>query len=943
MPITLRPYQVVAMENRDRLKQNNRFVLNVLPTGSGKCHGLNTPILMHDGSVKMVQDVVVGDELMGPDSKPRTVLSLVRGQETLYKVIPVKGDPYIVNESHILSLKQTGLKSQPKYKSQEGKGKIVNISVKDYLKSSNTFKHTHKGWRTGVDFPYSFMPDDPYLPPYLLGLWLGDGTTLGKAITTADQEIVDYLYDFAAKSDQSITKQQKPNNAASTYDIVAFRRRNYSTFQSLKSIGVIGNKHIPREYKIASRNQRLELLAGILDSDGHFDHQGYDVVFKVKQLAEDLVFLVRSLGFAAYMKPCRKTCYNTGVTGDYFRISISGDTSVIPTKLKRHQSEGRKQIKSVLVTGITLENIGVGDYYGFEIDGDHLYLLGDFTVTHNSICKAWLAKRYYDSRDITIIFAHRDVLLGQISDKLCIAEVPHTFITSDKTRRNITNANLVAYGDSFYDESSPIILISVDTFLARLKSGLLSPQFLSSVKHWMVDESHHVQKPSVEFNDINELLDILSTKDSDTKIGNKWGVCVEALVNADGDGFTATPIRGDKSGLGVGHGGVFQAMSVTTTMWDLIKIGSLTPYKIYTVGQIDTKGMKRNADGDFNQRQLYLKTKEADITGDSVAHYKKYLNGQPVITFCVNVEHATEVAGAFNAAGVPSRVVNAKTPDGERQAALKDLREGRLLNLVNVDLFGEGFDAPAVAGVIMLRSTESYSLFKQQFGRMLRPSDGKAFGTLIDHVGNVKFFMEEYRLLTPHDDPEWTLESRRTSSKRKNDDGPLPETIECGECHSYGLVMTVEKAKMYDGQAFVFVDGKCPSCGHCESEKEHKTRIRELKIKEGDLVPLEIDAIEALIAARNDMMKPVTEFRKTVEHSHFKFAALNNFATRQHRLDTLRFKIQQWCRNHGLKTGQSVELVQLDFERQFGINIFKAQTGSANDMLELSGKIERCL
>lgn len=541
------------------------------------------------------------------------------------------------------------------------------------------------------------------------------------------------------------------------------------------------------------------------------------------------------------------------------------------------------------------------------------------TGAGKTLVKAEYARRHYQNREVTIIFAHRDVLLGQISDACCMMDTPHTFICSDKTRRNITNDNLVEYGDSFWDENSPIIVASVDTFLARLKAGLLPPAFLESVKHWMLDESHHLT------------------------VGTKWHQCIETLVNADGLGVTATPIRGDKKGLGAHANGIFTAMSVTTTMWDLIKVGRLTPYKIFTVGKIDTSGIKKNSNGDYNEKQLYMKTKEAGITGDAVREYKRHLNGQPVITFCVNVEHAKEVAAAFNAAGVPSKVVSAKTPDGERQQALRDLKEGRVLNLVNVDLFGEGFDAPAVMGVIMLRRTESYSLFKQQFGRMLRVSPGKQFGTLIDHVGNVKFFMEEYRLTAPHDDPEWTLDSTRSNKKREDDQPPLAETIECPECHTFGLVMTPEKAAESDGKAFIFINGVCPECGHVETEEEHETRVRELKIKEGDLIPLEIDAVAELIAMRDGMYKPVSEFKASLGHATFRHAAVNQFATRQHQLDTLRHKIQKWCENHGAKTQQSVTLVQLDFEREFGINIFKAQAGTANEMRELAGKIERCL
>ena len=86
----------------------NGYVEAIFTGGIGvaKCLGIDTPILMYDGSIKKVQDVKVNDLLMGPDSKPRRVESLARGREELFKVKQKSGDDYIVNRSHILSLKQ---------------------------------------------------------------------------------------------------------------------------------------------------------------------------------------------------------------------------------------------------------------------------------------------------------------------------------------------------------------------------------------------------------------------------------------------------------------------------------------------------------------------------------------------------------------------------------------------------------------------------------------------------------------------------------------------------------------------------------------------------------------------------------------------------------------------------------------------------------------------
>jgi Rad3-related DNA helicase len=124
-------------------------------------------------------------------------------------------------------------------------------------------------------------------------------------------------------------------------------------------------------------------LAGYLDADGHLDHGGFEFTSELKGLAEGIEYVARSLGFSAYVKPCRKKDQH-GTEGTYFRGTISGETWAIPTKIRRKMASPRGQIKSVLRTGIKVDPIGVGAYFGFSVDGDHLFLLGDFTVVHNS-------------------------------------------------------------------------------------------------------------------------------------------------------------------------------------------------------------------------------------------------------------------------------------------------------------------------------------------------------------------------------------------------------------------------------------------------------------------------------------------------------------------------------------------------------------------------------
>jgi len=155
------------------------------------------------------------------------------------------------------------------------------------------------------------------------------------------------------------------------------------------------SKFIPSTYKFGSRRVRLEVLAGLLDTDGSLSSGYFDFITKSKQLAEDVTFVSRSLGFHAHVR--EKISHDQfGHEGLYYRVGISGDLSKIPTRVARKQAPARRQKKSVLRTGFTLKPLGEEEYFGFRVDSDQRYLLDDFTVTHNS-GKTLLAKKLGES------------------------------------------------------------------------------------------------------------------------------------------------------------------------------------------------------------------------------------------------------------------------------------------------------------------------------------------------------------------------------------------------------------------------------------------------------------------------------------------------------------------------------------------------------------------
>ena len=337
--------------------------------GHGKCLRYGTKIIMHDGSIKEVQDIVVGDKLMGIDSTPRTVQSLARGKEEMYWIRQNKGIDYCVNKSHILSLRKSR---------QEGngnKGDILNISVEEYLKKSDKFKSNYKGYKVDVEFPEKELSIDPYY----LGLWLGDGNTNNiRYISNSDKEIINYIKLLGGyQSNYDNLRLILPRGVYID---------EFKNLYNLKNIGSLDEKYIPKDYLINSKENRLKLLAGLLDTDGYYSKKDncFEIVQKNKKLSEQIVFLCNSLGFRVSIKEKKGTIKSTGFISIYYRICIYGNLNIIPNLVKRKKAILTNSKRDWRNTGIKVEFDKVDDYYGFELDGDRLFLLEDFTVTHNT-------------------------------------------------------------------------------------------------------------------------------------------------------------------------------------------------------------------------------------------------------------------------------------------------------------------------------------------------------------------------------------------------------------------------------------------------------------------------------------------------------------------------------------------------------------------------------
>ena len=361
-----------------------------------KCHDGDDKVLMFNGSSKMARYVVVGDLLMGDDSKPRRVWEVKTGRSQMYNITQSNGDSYKVTDEHVLCLKRpdgsvpNSVYGRSRYHSEQ----ILEMTAEEYSKQKAGFKRNWKGYKVGVEFPARPTPVDPYY----IGLWIGDGLNRGTGICVADGDVETeaYLREMAGQWGLRVHEEFKwlpsDREVLALYRILHLNRvedgGNNRLIDAIRSVGLGRGtiKHVPDLYKMNDRSVRLKVLAGMIDSDGHFKkNHGFIFNNANRQLCDDACWLARSVGLKAHVQTI-KSFYRkkdgTKVFRTSFRTMIQGKVTEIPTLLPR--KAGKDSVRVTERTTINVEPVGEGDWFGFRVDGNHRYLLSDFTVTHNS-------------------------------------------------------------------------------------------------------------------------------------------------------------------------------------------------------------------------------------------------------------------------------------------------------------------------------------------------------------------------------------------------------------------------------------------------------------------------------------------------------------------------------------------------------------------------------
>ena len=455
-----------------------------------KCLGFNTKIPLWNGEIKLAKDIIINDILIGDDGNQRKVLSTIFGKGKMYEVSQNRGESYKVNDEHILTLHMPDhkvifwntngwsilwwdhknnkintkfIKAIDNIKCEECSielsgnlkrhysrqhpdkklpikqrkspnnnldmsnvnilnayneivefskniedNNVFDICIKDYLGLSKTIQSRLAGVRGDcVNWEYQNIE----LDPYVLGLWLGDGMKDGEN----DYELIDYLteWDLINECWYKISSIDNPN------------------IIPLKKYNLINNKHIPKEYLINSREVRLNILAGFIDSDGTLSRDGTRIwisqSWKHEKLIFELLYLARSLGFCCSIRSfmAKYKLKNGEKESKAYMLNITGNIQDIPTKLPINICNNTKKQNTDKSTGqITIREIDETDYVGIHIDGNERFLINDFTVTHN--CTNIFSKKFIVE---TVDSENKKKFIQEFSNNML-----------DKTKPKITSA-----------------------------------------------------------------------------------------------------------------------------------------------------------------------------------------------------------------------------------------------------------------------------------------------------------------------------------------------------------------------------------------------------------------------------------------------------------------------------------------------------------------------
>ena len=260
-----------------------------------------------------------------------------------------------------------------------------------------------------------------------------------------------------------------------------------------------------------------------------------------------------------------------------------------------------------------------------------------------------------------------------------------------------------------------------------------------------------IQWLSRHYQDMAEKPSLIVIDEAHHAVAKTYAEVMNAYPEARKLGVTATPCRLNKKGFT----DLFDVLLQSWPTKKFIADGRLSLYDYMSIkaDSIDQRMVfgltKRGADGDFSLKEM---SEKLDVQPsikrlcDTILHYASNKKG---IVYAIDIKHAEHIAEQYRVHGIHAVAISSKTPNDERRLTIDKFKAGLIQVLVNVDLFGEGFDCPDVEFIQLARPTLSLAKYLQQVGRGMRVFEGKKFCLILDNVGLYRLFG------LPSDERDW--------------------------------------------------------------------------------------------------------------------------------------------------------------------------------------------
>ena len=295
----------------------------------------------------------------------------------------------------------------------------------------------------------------------------------------------------------------------------------------------------------------------------------------------------------------------------------------------------------------------------------------------------------------------------------------------------------------------------VEQIRETLETMMNSFSTAGTIPSLLLDDSRikvmSIQWLSRHYQDMAEKPSLIVIDEAHHAVAKTYKEVMDAFPESKKLGLTATPCRLTKRGFT----DLFDVLLQSWSAKKFIADGWLSLYDYMSIREdsedwrVVNSLKKRGADGDFSLREMSEKLNVQPSIKRLCDTVMRYAANKKGIVYAIDIKHAEHIAEHYREHGINAIAISSKTPNDERRLTIDKFKAGQIQVLVNVDLFGEGFDCPDVEFIQLARPTLSLAKYLQQVGRGMRVFEGKKYCLILDNVGLYRLFG------LPSDDRDW--------------------------------------------------------------------------------------------------------------------------------------------------------------------------------------------